>query len=681
QKLFREYKSLFSQQVILVKKKGFKDDGLVGKMRNKIHFVEQHINQKEDYLLSHLMLTLRRNEKDYLLRKDLKYLDKFDKNHHLFITTLKEEPYKNTAIASRLNKPLQDYKILFHSIIEKDKQLGTKNIKGVSDQMININHKIKNQIATINEKIYKGAQAGINQAVTNLYIALIFLSLGILMLLSGVSNYIIKSIKHFQKHIFELGKGHLPDKIKKKNNDEFGDMIEAINLLTINLKKTRDFAIEVGNGNLETDINVFNNEGELGGNLVEMRNRLLNVALERKRQEEEAEQRNWINEGVAGISDIIRYNNENIDQLAYELIRYLVKYSGFAQGGIFLIQDENQEQPEFKLMAAYAYDRKKYLNKSFALGDGLIGTCAIEKEPIYLTDIPDNYINITSGLGDANPSALLLVPLKTEEITLGVLEFASFEDMDQYKIDFILKVAESVSSSIATTKMNQKTTVLLEQSRYQAEELKAQEEELRQNMEELEATQENNEEKERELNKILKETREKSQQEIDYLNEHNKNLKDLIESISQSIMVGEIKLDGTFIYLNKQLKQFAGVEDSDTEKFSIFQLFPREQQAFITKKWKKICQGENHEEICEMIGANQHENFMKTSYVAVNQEGQPGKIIFTAKNLLDWIHIEASFPEQKGQMEALFQNLQKDLKNMTEVQHEVNRKKFDISNS
>ncbi|HPD95127.1 MAG TPA: GAF domain-containing protein, partial [Tenuifilaceae bacterium] len=164
---------------------------------------------------------------------------------------------------------------------------------------------------------------------------------------------------------------------------------------------------------------------------------------------------------------------------------------------------EDKSHQYFELISAFAWDRKKYITKQLEKGEGLVGACALEKETIFMTDVPDDYVNITSGLGEANPRCVILVPLKHEDNVLGVIEMASFKVLDNHEVDFIEKIAESIASTILSVKVNARTKMLLEQSQMQAEEMKAQEEEMRQNMEELQATQEEVERKSGEIEKFM----------------------------------------------------------------------------------------------------------------------------------------------------------------------------------
>jgi GAF domain-containing protein len=227
---------------------------------------------------------------------------------------------------------------------------------------------------------------------------------------------------------------------------------------------------------------------------------------DRKRKEED-DQRNWASQGLAKFSDILRKSSNDLEEFSYEIISQIVKYTNSNQGGMYVINDIDKNDIYIEMKACYAFDRRKYLQRQIRIGEGLVGRCYQEKEKIYLTEIPNDYIKITSGLGDENPRALLIVPLIYNDVIYGLIELASFKDIPDYVIEFIERVGESIAATISSVKSNIQTTYLLEQSQQQAEEMSAQEEEMRQNMEELRATQEQSARREEELHHEVEELR------------------------------------------------------------------------------------------------------------------------------------------------------------------------------
>lgn len=230
----------------------------------------------------------------------------------------------------------------------------------------------------------------------------------------------------------------------------------------------------------------------------------LNEVLEKlqTRQEEEKE-RNRATSGIAEIGQLLRHESD-FQSLVDRLIIYIVNYLGVNQGALFLAKEDG-ENIELELKACYAYNRKKYLNKKVSIGQGLVGQCFLEKDYIYMTEVPEGYISIRSGLGDATPSAILIVPMIVNDKVYGVMEFASFSEFQKHEIDFLMEVGVNVAMSLHNILINEKTKELLASTQMQAEEMKAQDEEMRQNMEEITAAHEQQARIEMELNERLRE--------------------------------------------------------------------------------------------------------------------------------------------------------------------------------
>jgi putative methionine-R-sulfoxide reductase with GAF domain len=180
-----------------------------------------------------------------------------------------------------------------------------------------------------------------------------------------------------------------------------------------------------------------------------------------------------------------------------------VKYVNSNQGGLFLINDDSENDPYLELVSCYAFERKKFIVKRIDFGQGLVGQCYLEGARIHLRKIPEGYVHITSGLGGTNPNSLLVIPMKVNDKSYGVIELASFRKYEEHEIVLVEKFAESIAAAVSSVKINESTRILLEKTQQQAEEMRSQEEEMRQNMEELSATQEEMLRKEREyINRI-----------------------------------------------------------------------------------------------------------------------------------------------------------------------------------
>jgi hypothetical protein len=331
-----------------------------------------------------------------------------------------------------------------------------------------------------------------------LYTSILLVFVSLILAFLTVRSLVVP-INFMKNTLLMMSKGILPSKQLEVRSDEIGEMSVALNSHVAGLKKISDFALEIGRGNYDTPFKPASKDDVLGNSLLRMRDDLKSAADEERKRKMEDEQRNWATAGLAKFGDILRKDNDKLEALAYHIVSNLVDYLGANQGGIFVVGDDEMGNPCLDLVASYAYNRQKFITKRLDMNEGLVGRCAQERETIYLSDIPDNYIRITSGLGESNPRCLLLVPMIMNNELFGVFELASFDELQPYQIEFVEKIADTIASTLSTVRFNMQTAKLLEQSKIQAEELATREEEMRQNMEELRATQEQSSRREVEL--------------------------------------------------------------------------------------------------------------------------------------------------------------------------------------
>lgn len=256
------------------------------------------------------------------------------------------------------------------------------------------------------------------------------------------------------------------------------------------------FAKSIGEGEFNTiSMNKLNDNDLLTKSLLIMRKNLIKTA-----DKEAAEK--WVNEGREIISDELR-KNRSFTEMPINLLKVIIEYTGLIQGSFFVFDEEDGK---LKCVATHAYNRRKFISQEFAIGQGLIGAAAFEKQSIYRTEIPDDYATITSGLlGEKKPGSILIVPLMSEEKVQGVLEVANIADYIDETVKNLLELAGPIIGQILfNLKVNIRTEKLLAEAQMLTEELRENEEELQQNAEEMRMTHEELEKTNLELEKQVK---------------------------------------------------------------------------------------------------------------------------------------------------------------------------------
>ncbi len=395
-------------------------------------------------------------------------------------------------------------------------------------------------------------------------------------------NSITKPIAGLSDLITMLSKGKFVSVTLKKGRDEIGRMAEAIEEMLTGLRAKVEFAENIGKGNYESNFEMLGEDDTMGGALIQMRGNLKQAA-------EEDRKRNWATEGLAKFADILRSRNDNLSELSDSIISNLVKYMNASQGALFLINDDNQHDTFIELVACYAYNRKKYLNKRIELGEGITGQCILEKDTIYMSDIPGDYLRITSGLGEALPKNILIVPLKLDENIFGVVEIASFQNIDPHQIEFVQKLGESIASTISSVKVNTRTKKLLEETQVQAEQMRAQEEEMRQNMEELSATQEEMHRAQRRSEEALEEMKGKEE----HVNKMKHELEIREQVFTLTTILSEADMAGNITYVNDKLCEISKYTSQELigKPHNIFRSEDMPKELF-KKFWQTIKRGD-----------------------------------------------------------------------------------------
>jgi len=326
------------------------------------------------------------------------------------------------------------------------------------------------------------------------------------------SGTVVSPIRKIAKAIRSITAGDFLVKLMFKRKDELGTLAEDINNLADSLKKSTEFATAIGNYQLDVTLEPKSEQDKLAIALLNMRDKL-------KKVDEDTERRSWMNSGIALFNDILRTQFDTFEEFAYQITYNIVKVLDLNQLGFYsLYEDEATGRRYLKLDACYAYDRRRFEEHIVDLDEGLLAQAVLERASIYLTDVPKDYIRITSGLGDAPPRNIFIVPLIAEQKIFGVIELASFRKLQDFEIEFIKKIAESVAATIATVRINEQTKLLLANAQEYAQKMQAQEEEMRQNVEELASTQEVLEKREKEASEAYQKLLEEYERKVAEMN-------------------------------------------------------------------------------------------------------------------------------------------------------------------
>jgi hypothetical protein len=308
------------------------------------------------------------------------------------------------------------------------------------------------------------------------------LVLAVAVIFSTITHH--KNRSRLLEFVKELEKGGRPGKLFLSDDNSNTGIATHLNRYIDNLDEKIRFMKAAGE---EQDTPHYEPEKSdlLGQEIKAMAARLKTIRLEEKKRLAADRISSWHSEGIALFAEILRSERENVRELSFIIIRELVTYLNIEMGTIFLTTEGDEGEKMVETIAGYAYDRRKYINKKFAFGEGLPGTCALEKEKIYINELPEDYSDIISGVGQTKPRYVLLVPLKTGEEIFGILELASFRALKQHELAFVDQLAESIASTLQSVQTNEKTASLLRQSQEQAEKLLQEVKELKEQKEQL----------------------------------------------------------------------------------------------------------------------------------------------------------------------------------------------------
>ncbi|GAA4465957.1 HAMP domain-containing protein [Nibrella saemangeumensis] len=243
--------------------------------------------------------------------------------------------------------------------------------------------------------------------------------------------------------------------------------------LTTQVRAISEVASAVTKGDLTRTIRV-----DAKGEVEELKDTINQMIANLRETTMLNQEQDWLKSNLAKFTKMLQ-GQKDLNTVTRRILSELAQVVNAQQGMFYILkQDEDLQNKKLKLVSAYAYGADVDITKEFAMGEGLVGQVALEKERILLSNVPKSYIRIKSGLGESRPKSVIVLPVLFETEIKAVIELASFEPFSAIHLDFLNQLTESIGIVLNTIETNSRTEELLAQSQSLTEKLRRTNEEL-----------------------------------------------------------------------------------------------------------------------------------------------------------------------------------------------------------
>jgi PAS domain S-box-containing protein len=399
------------------------------------------------------------------------------------------------------------------------------------------------------------------------------------------------------------------DKKEESGNNEFSQIVRNLNRISRSIISQSDFCKQIAKGNYAGKLELRSDNDILSKSLNLIIDNLKNEEIDNVLKQEQEYQQLWMRRGRFELAETERNSEKSIESLTFNLIRTLVNYTDAVLGGIYIT---NETSNELRLTAAYAFGNKRQLKRNYMPGEGLPGSCLIEKKKILLSNIPEDYIRISSGLGSGIPKFLAFIPVFFQGKVNAVIEIAYIRVPEDYIIEFIESLSENIGAWIDSAVSGSKTSKLLEISKEQTKKLEQKEEELNAKVHELE--------------KIQSET---AVQNAEYSS--------MMNAINNTVMTVEYTLEGEVLNSNKIYEEVMGFSLDDIKGINVLDLV-KDQQSDLLQIIKEVASGNHIKRQVKRYTKSGDVKWLSATYTPYsNKDGIITKVLFfffTMKSLI-----------------------------------------------
>jgi len=241
-------------------------------------------------------------------------------------------------------------------------------------------------------------------------------------------------------------------------------------LVSSRLDNVHDALQYIASGNGDLSQRLIETRKDEIGQLAQGYNQMLQSINDNRNT---VEARKWLENGISEINNIIR-EGQHKTQISNQLLSYLVHYLECHLGALYWLDDNG-----LKPYATYALEQQLPKLKLIELGEGLVGQAALNKKPLHITTVPNNYYDISSSFGEVKPQSLVIYPIIYNDKVIAVIELAWLTETPDKSLTFLEMVSEVLAVSFININQNENVLTMLKESQVQSEELQTQQEELR----------------------------------------------------------------------------------------------------------------------------------------------------------------------------------------------------------
>ncbi len=399
---------------------------------------------------------------------------------------------KNTinTMVDQLNSFASEVTRVAREVGTEGKLGGQAHVKGVGGTWKDLTDSVNQMASNLTGQIRGIAKVATGIAKGNLKQRLSINALGEVAQLTDTINEMIDTLAVFADEVTTVARevgvqGRLGGQASVPGaSGTWKDLTENVNQLaqnlTVQVRSISEVASAVTKGDLTRTIRV-DAKGELEALKDTINQMIANLKGTTLRNHEQ----DWLKSNLAKFAQMLQGQRDR-NAVANKVLSELAELVNARYGAFYILeQPELSDEPKLKLFAGYAQKSRKLIDQEFSLSEGLVGQCATDKERIRLSNVPSEYLQISSGIGSAAPIDLVILPVLFENNIKAVIELASFENFSDTHIDFLDQLTESIGIVLNNIETNTRTEELLAQSQSLASELSSQQEELRRANDEL----------------------------------------------------------------------------------------------------------------------------------------------------------------------------------------------------